>query len=111
LIGTLSSLLHGTFFPHSLRPLSGSDSSLREKKVTSPVIHPILSCPSSSSPKIRKYFREPKTYRSSWFQEDGGSPRSDICANESDGDTSDGDSKDPLKNNHSGESHYAQSSP
>ncbi|EFN66679.1 Serum response factor-like protein [Camponotus floridanus] len=35
-------------------------------------------------------------------KEDGGSPRSDICANESDGDTSDGDSKDPLKNNHSG---------
>ncbi|XP_029660405.1 uncharacterized protein LOC115233911 [Formica exsecta] len=35
-------------------------------------------------------------------QEDGGSPRSDICANESDGDSSDGDSKDPLKNNHSG---------
>lgn len=35
-------------------------------------------------------------------KEDGGSPRSDICANESDGDSSDGDSKDPLKNNHSG---------
>ena len=35
-------------------------------------------------------------------KEEGGSPRSDICANESDGDTSDGDSKDPLKNNHSG---------
>ncbi|XP_029178601.1 serum response factor homolog isoform X2 [Nylanderia fulva] len=35
-------------------------------------------------------------------KEEEGSPRSDICANESDGDTSDGDSKDPLKNNHSG---------
>ncbi|XP_067203102.1 serum response factor homolog isoform X3 [Linepithema humile] len=39
-------------------------------------------------------------------KEDGASPRSDICANESDADTSDGDSpvisKDPLKNNHSG---------
>ncbi|KAK1125876.1 hypothetical protein K0M31_005412 [Melipona bicolor] len=37
-------------------------------------------------------------------QEDGTSPRSDICANESDGDTSDGDSpvsKD-LSKNHSG---------
>lgn len=40
------------------------------------------------------------------FQEDGTSPRSDTCANESDGDTSDGDSpvsKD-LPKNHSGES-------
>ncbi|KAH0947813.1 hypothetical protein HN011_010727 [Eciton burchellii] len=37
-------------------------------------------------------------------KEDGASPRSDVCANESDGDTSDGDSpvsKD-LKNSHSG---------
>lgn len=38
------------------------------------------------------------------FQEEGGSPRSDVCANESDDDTSDGDTKDPLKTNHSGES-------
>lgn len=40
----------------------------------------------------------------SLFQEDGTSPRSDVCANESDGDTSDGDSpvsKD-LSKNHSG---------
>lgn len=38
------------------------------------------------------------------LQEDGTSPRSDVCANESDGDTSDGDSpvsKD-LAKNHSG---------
>lgn len=42
------------------------------------------------------------------FQEDGASPRSDVCANESDGDTSDGDSpvasKD-LAKSHSGESY------
>lgn len=39
-----------------------------------------------------------------FLQEDGTSPRSDVCANESDGDTSDGDSpvsKD-LAKNHSG---------
>ena len=44
----------------------------------------------------------------SLFQEDGTSPRSDVCANESDGDTSDGDSpvsKD-LTKNHSGENTY-----
>ncbi|XP_071555624.1 uncharacterized protein Bs isoform X1 [Temnothorax nylanderi] len=35
-------------------------------------------------------------------KEDGASPRSDVCANESDGESSDGDSKDPLKINHSG---------
>ncbi|XP_036139430.1 serum response factor isoform X1 [Monomorium pharaonis] len=39
-------------------------------------------------------------------KEDGASPRSDVCANESDGESSDGDSpvipKDSLKNNHSG---------
>ncbi|XP_032663767.1 serum response factor homolog isoform X3 [Odontomachus brunneus] len=34
-------------------------------------------------------------------KEDGASPRSDVCANESDGDTSDGDSKD-LAKSHSG---------
>ncbi|EFN88715.1 hypothetical protein EAI_03279 [Harpegnathos saltator] len=38
--------------------------------------------------------------------EDGASPRSDVCANESDGDTSDGDSpvvsKDLAKSSHSG---------
>jgi len=50
--------------------------------------------------------------RSYCFQEDGASPRSDVCANESDGDTSDGDSpvsKD-LKNSHSGELHARHSS-
>ncbi|XP_018393693.1 PREDICTED: uncharacterized protein LOC108772620 [Cyphomyrmex costatus] len=41
------------------------------------------------------------------FAEDGASPRSDVCVNESDGESSDGDStvvpKDPLKiTNHSG---------
>lgn len=44
----------------------------------------------------------------SLFQEDGTSPRSDVCANESDGDTSDGDSpvsKD-LSKNHSGKRTY-----
>ncbi|KAL0130808.1 hypothetical protein PUN28_002429 [Cardiocondyla obscurior] len=35
-------------------------------------------------------------------KEDGTSPRSDVCANESDAESSDGDSKDPLKTNHSG---------
>ena len=44
----------------------------------------------------------------SLLQEDGTSPRSDVCANESDGDTSDGDSpvsKD-LSKNHSGRNTY-----
>ncbi|XP_025074881.1 serum response factor-like isoform X2 [Pogonomyrmex barbatus] len=35
-------------------------------------------------------------------KEENASPRSDVCINESDGESSDGDSKDPIKNNHSG---------
>ncbi|TGZ46622.1 Serum response factor-like protein [Temnothorax longispinosus] len=56
--------------------------------------------------KLRRYTTFSKRKTGIMKKEEGASPRSDVCANESDAESSDGDSpvvpKDPLKNNHSG---------
>jgi len=96
--GSLSTFLCLSLLPFGRKPLPPVDRYPR-------VIHFDLSLALIDDPRSRRILDNVALLR---FQEDGASPRSDICANESDGESSDGDSpvvpKDPLKNNHSGES-------